>query len=203
MIKTLYIFLLLIGSVSLSQAQKWELAKEADNIKIETRFIKGWDIKEYKITMLVKCSLTEAANSYWNPIQRKKFMERSLEVSNLKQISTNQIITYNLVDAPWPVADRDNITRSTRSYPQPNTILVSLISLPSYIPAKSGIVRVPRTKGYWKYIDMGNGLVKIVHQYVADSGGSIPDWLVNSTILEGPFGTFKALQRLLEKPKKS
>jgi hypothetical protein len=71
-------------------------------------------------------------------------------------------------------------------------------SLPDYIPHKQGIVRVPRTKGHWKFTDLKNGTIKIEQQSVADLGGSVPDWVVNSVIVEGPFDTLKGMRDLLE-----
>lgn len=185
------------GNSNLS-AQAWKLAKDNSGVKVETRFIDGWNIKEYKATVYIKTSLAKAVDAYRDPIKRKKFMERSIEVSNLKVVSKNEIITYNLGNAPWPVLDRDNITRSVFSQPKSNQVKVTMTSLPDFIPHKKNIVRVPRTKGYWLFTDMGNGQIKVIQQSVADLGGSVPDWVVNSTIVEGPYDTLLALKKMLE-----
>lgn len=186
--------LLCLSSV---QAQSWKVAKEKDGVKVETRFIDGWSIKQYRATVYIKTTLAKAVESYRDPVQRKKFMTRSLEVSNLKENSRDDIITYNLGDAPWPVVDRDNVTRS-RFYWSPNQVKVTMTSLPDYIPEKKGIVRVPRAEGYWLFTDMGDGTIKVVQQSVAELGGSVPDWVVNSTIVEGPFEVLSAMKKLLE-----
>lgn len=183
-----------------SQAQElWKVAKNKNGVIIETRFIPGWSIKQYRATVYIKTTLDKAVEAYRNPVQRKQFMTRSIEVSNLKEISKTEIITYNLGDAPWPVADRDNITKSVFTKISPTEVKVSMLSLPDFIPAKSGIVRVPRAEGFWHFVDQGNGLIKVMQQSVADLGGSVPDWLVNSTIVEGPYETLEAMKKLLEK----
>jgi hypothetical protein len=179
-------------------AQEWSLAKEKNGVKIETRFIKGWSIKEYRATVYIKTTLAKAVDAYRDPVKRKKFMERSIEVYDLKEVSKDEIITYNLGNAPWPVLDRDNITRSIFSRPKTNQVRISMVSLPDYIPHKYNIVRVPRAKGYWLFTDVGNGKVKVVQQSVADLGGSIPDWVINSTIVEGPYDTLLALKNMLQ-----
>ena len=180
-------------------AQTWKLAKNTNGVKIETRFIDGWSIKEYKATVYIKTNLNNAVDAYRDPVKRKKFMKRSIEVSNLKVVSKDEIITYNLGNAPWPVLDRDNITRSIFKKTKSNEVKVSMTSLPDYIPHKSNIVRVPRAKGYWLFTDVGNGQIKVTQQSVADLGGSVPDWVVNSTIVEGPYDTLLALKNMLEK----
>lgn len=187
---------LLITSASI-QAQSWKLAKDKNGVKIETRFIEGWSIKQYRATVYIKTTLDKAVEAYRDPVQRKKFMNRSLEVSNLKENSLDDIITYNLGDAPWPVVDRDNITHS-RFYRSPKQVKVTMKSLPDYIPEKKGIVRVPRSQGYWLFTDMGDGTIKVVQQSVAELGGSVPDWVVNSTIVEGPYDVLLGLKKLLE-----
>lgn len=189
------LFLLLATQVT---AQNWNDAKDKEGIKVKTRFIKGWSTKEYRATVIVKTTLAKAVDAYWDPVKRKKFMKRSIEVSNIKSISSKEIITYNLGDAPWPVTDRDNVTRSLKTTPSEGVVLITMSSLPDYIPHKKGIVRVPRTKGHWKFTDLKNGTIKIEQQSVADLGGSVPDWVVNSVIVEGPFDTLKGMRDLLE-----
>ncbi|MCH2020856.1 MAG: START domain-containing protein [Saprospiraceae bacterium] len=179
-------------------AQSWTLAKDKNGVKIETRFIDGWSIKEYRATVFIKTSLKKAVEAYRDPVKRKKFMKRSIEVANLKVVSKNEIITYNLGNAPWPVLDRDNITHSLFSKPSENQIKITMNSLPNYINEKSNIVRIPRSKGFWLFTDMGNGKIKVVQQSVADLGGSVPDWVVNSTIVEGPYDTLLALKNFLQ-----
>jgi hypothetical protein len=193
----LFFISLFLFSDTLS-AQTWKLAKNKDGIKIETRFIDGWSIKQYRATIIIKTTLAKAVDAYRNPVKRKSFMKRSLDVYNIKEVSSSEIITYNLGNAPWPVADRDNITRSIFTTPTSNEVKVTMTSLPNYIPEKSGIVRVPRTMGYWRFIDQGDGTVKVIQQSVADLGGSVPDWIVNSFIVEGPFDTLSALKGILE-----
>lgn len=189
-------FLFLYSHAAL--AQSWKLAKNKNGVKIETRFLEGWSIKEYRATVYIKTTLEEAVEAYRDPVKRKSFMARSLEVSNLKENSKNDIITYNLGKAPWPVSNRDNITHSVFIY-SPRQVKVTMKSIPDYIPEKEGIVRVPRAKGYWLFTDQGNGTIKVVQQSVADLGGSVPDWVVNSTIVEGPYDVLLAMKGILEK----
>lgn len=198
---TFYSLVAMLGLSLLSHTTNaqgaWKVAKEKNGVKIETRFIEGWSIKEYRATVYIKTTLEKAVEAYRDPVKRKSFMARSIEVSNLKENSKTDIITYNLGNAPWPVADRDNITHSI-FIKSGNQVKVTMKSLPKFIPEKDGIVRVPRSKGYWLFVDQGNGKIKVVQQSVADLGGSVPDWLVNSTIVEGPYDVLLALKGILE-----
>lgn len=196
--KTLGLLVIVFGLSVSVQAQSWKVAKNKNGVKIETRFIDGWSIKQYRATVYIKTTLAKAVDTYKDPIKRKKIMARSIEVSNLEERSQTEIITYNLGNAPWPVADRDNITRSIFTKPSAKQVKVSMESIPDYIPKKDGIVRIPRSKGHWLFTDMGDGTVKVEQQSVADLGGAVPDWLVNSTIVEGPYDVLLAMKNLLE-----
>ncbi|CAA6830284.1 MAG: Lipid-binding START domain-containing protein [uncultured Aureispira sp.] len=197
---TFYALVFILGFSLISQtttAQDWTVAKEKNGIKVETRFIDGWTVKEYRATTYIKTTLDEVVEAYRDPVKRKSFMARSLEVSNLKENSETDIITYNLIDAPWPVLDRDNITHSI-FIKEGNQVKVTMESLPDFIPVKEDIVRIPRTKGHWLFVDQGNGLIKVVQQSVGDLGGSVPDWVINSTIVEGPYDVLVDLKAILE-----
>ncbi|MFK7798918.1 MAG: START domain-containing protein [Aureispira sp.] len=180
-----------------SSAQAWKLAKNKNGVQIETRFLKGWSIKEYRATVYIKTTLEEAVDTYRDPVKRKSFMARSLETKNLKVNSKNDIITYNVIKAPWPVTNRDNITHSIFTY-SPNKVHVKMKSIPNYIPEKEGLVRIPRSEGLWLFTDQGDGTIKVVQQSVAELGGSVPDWAVNSSIVEGPYDILLALKTVLE-----
>lgn len=187
--------LLLLCSTALS-AQSWKTAKDKNGVKVETRFLSGWTIKEFRATIYVNTTLERAVQAFSDPAQRKKFMSNA-EVSNLGQPSKDELITYYRGDSPWPVADRDNVSRS-KFYRSAKEVKVTMEALPDYIPAKKGVVRILRSKGYWLFTDLGNGTIKIVQQSVADPGGNLPDWLVNSAVVDTPFDMMMGLKKLLE-----
>ena len=188
-------FIFLCQSVS---SQDWKIEKNKEGVVIETRFLDGWAVKQYRATVYIHSTLDNVVEAYRSADKRKQYMTRSVEVSNLEIRSKNEIVTYNHGDAPWPVSDRDNITLSVFSQPDANTILVTMQSLPDFIPQKKGVVRVNRSEGFWEFTDMGDGRVRVIQQSVADIGGAVPDWVVNSTIVEGPFEIFRTMKKVIE-----
>lgn len=179
-----------------SLAQTWTLAKNKQGVKVETRFIDGWSIKQYRASVTVKTTLSKAVEAYVDPALRKRYMAKA-EISNLKVLSPDHFISYYRGFAPWPVADRDNII-SAKIYRSKHHVKIVLESLPDYIPAKDGVVRITRSQGFWLFKDLGNGSIEIIQQSVTDLGGSIPDWLVNSAIIDAPFDMLKAMKEVLE-----
>lgn len=188
--------LFLVFCATVVEGQTWKVAKDKQGVKIETRFIEGWSVKEYRATVTIQTSLAKAVEAYRDPKQRQQYMSNA-EVSNLEDLSRNHFVSYYRGNAPWPVADRDNITRS-KIYWSGQQVKITMECLPDYIPAKAGVVRIPRSKGYWLFKDLGNGSIKVTQQSVTDLGGNVPDWLVNSAIVDAPFDMLKAMKKVLE-----
>lgn len=191
---------LFISCTLFSEAQEWSLSKEKDGVKVYTRKIDGWGLKEYKAVVEIKTDLESGLMAYKDPTQRKKWMsDRVAKVGNIKEYNDDFIMTYNLGKAPWPVSDRDQVSLVKFSKPSDDVILADVEACEMCIPKIDGVVRVPRSKGYWRFEDIGNGEVRITTQMVADLGGSVPDWVVNSFIVSGPFDTLTSLKSYLEK----
>ena len=46
--------------------------------------------------------------------------------------------------------------------------------------------------------DNGDGTVEATQQCVAEAGGSIPDWLANSSVVDNPYNTMLKFKKYLE-----
>lgn len=192
-------FALLLTMSSLMFKSSWELQKDANGVQVYTRSIEGWDINEYKATGKIKTTLAKAVEAYRCGSCRSQWAsKRTSEVKNLKEITKDKIYTYSYADAPWPVSDRDNVVLVEYSYPKSGTVVARITAVPDYIPRKSGVVRVERIQGSWTFEDLRNGYVQVTTQVVADPGGSVPTWLVNSNIVNGPHESLSGLKKYLE-----
>jgi hypothetical protein len=65
-------------------------------------------------------------------------------------------------------------------------------------PLKRGVVRVPFMHGVWTVINSEQDL-QVEYVLKIDPGGSVPAWLVNIAMAEGPYISFRNLKRQLEK----
>lgn len=183
-----------------SVAQNWDLAKDKNGVKVYTRKIEGWGIKEYKVKMTVKASFSKVIATLKDVPGRYEWLHNTMEVREVER-SSEMIAIYNKVDAPWPVSDRDNITKFSFSYPSSKTARVDMSVLKTHkkAPIYKGIVRVDRIKGHWYIKDKGNGYIDVMQQCVAEPGGSIPDWLANSAVVDNPYNSMYNLKKYIEK----
>jgi hypothetical protein len=60
-------------------------------------------------------------------------------------------------------------------------------------PAEKGVVRVPFSEASWKVTTENNDL-KIIYLLRVDPGGSIPAWVINMGIADGPYHSFNHLK---------
>jgi hypothetical protein len=101
-------------------------------------------------------------------------------------------------DAPWPVRDRDAIISLTFTQDPDNRELIVIVKArPDYLEKEDGYVRIRKTRGNWSVKVMGDDLLDITLQMHTEPGGSIPSWLANNAIIEGPFDDFRNIRRLL------
>jgi hypothetical protein len=197
-------FLLILCSLSFlihGFSQDWSLAKDKNGVKVYTRKIEGWGIKEYKVKMLVKASLSKVVATLKDVPGRYNWLHNTIEIREVERPDKDAVCIYNLVDAPWPVSDRDNITQFSFSYPSPKTVRVDMKVIISHkkAPIYNGIVRIRRMKGFWTLTDKGSGHVEVMQQCVAEPGGSIPDWLANSAVVDTPYNSMNNLKKFIEK----
>lgn len=119
---------------------------------------------------------------------------RMIESQVLKRISESEIIYRGEVQAPWPVSNRDVVLRLKINQDSITRVMnFTIVTVPGLFPEKNGVVRVPRSEGKWVVTPIGKNKLKVDYSFVVDPGGSIPGWLVNLTIAEGPYKTFQTL----------
>lgn len=194
------ILTVLLLFVENSMAQNWTLAKDKEGVKIHTRKIDGWGIKEYKATTTIKGSLSKIIATLKNVNARPDWVHNTLEAIDLERPSAEVLWMYNRIDAPWPVSDRDNIIEFTFSYPSDNTARIDMRVIQSHkkAPSYSGVVRIKKLKGHWTFKDKGNGYVEVKEQLVADPGGSLPDWVVNWGVVDVPHKSMTNFKKYIE-----
>lgn len=194
---------LLILSVFLSSsvncsAQDWKLERDKSGVKIYTRYISGWDLKQFKGIVNIRTNIKTVEKTLRNDVGRNRWMYNTYDSKDIKKVSDNEIYGYSRVDAPWPVYDRDNVTKYTYKKISETEMYVYLKNVSGIVPEKSGLVRINRMEGYWHFKETSPGNVQVTQLAVAEAGGSIPAWLANSSIIDSPYNTLLNLKNHIE-----
>lgn len=191
--------ILFILFVTNAFSQEWKLRKEEDGIKVYTRLPPGADIDEVMATVRIKTNLSSFVALLKDVSGYVEWAYNCVESKLLKVENDTTQYYYTHTHLPWPVSDRDLIFRSSLKQ-DPVTFIVKTNScaMPNMLGENDGIVRIRVGRSGWTLTPVTGGFVDVSYFATLDPGGSIPAWLVNSTIDTGPFYTLQSIRTLLE-----
>jgi hypothetical protein len=162
------------------RATEWEIVYEADNLRVQRRDYAGSELDEIKGVVRVKATLNAVMALLKDAQFNREWVYRSGGASILQDVGYAQAYVYGVVDAPYPMSDRDTVVRFDYHQDQETKeINVTMTNLPEFIPEKAELVRVPRMGGFWHLKPEKDGWVKVTYQVYGDPGGWIPVWLAN------------------------
>jgi len=176
-------------------AADWKLEKNKDGIKVYTRSTEGSEILEFRAISEVNASRKRVAEVVARITDYPNWFPDCANAQVLKSISPTQRKIYYEIDLPWPASNRDVImVLSVDVDNAKKTTIINFDHATGGKAKKDGVVRMPSAKGFWKIVTEGTKS-KVTYQFLADPGGSLPTWIINMFIVDGPYDTFVALKK--------
>jgi len=173
----------------------WELAHEGKGVRVERRDYRGSALDEIRGTVLIRASLNAIMALLKDDDFNSQWVYRSGGARILEDDGYPRAYVYGIVDAPFPMTDRDTVVRfDYRQDPGSKDIKVAITNVPQYIPETPGMVRVPEFGGFWKLRPREGGWVEVTYQVYGDPGGWIPAWLANRAALVSVQRTLENMQ---------
>ena len=190
------LFFLLFFSQSASAAE-WELQREETGITVYTRPVPNSGIREFKgiaeVDHNAKLILALLGDS-----DRFKTWFPNTPESKLVERDGNVSVQYSVMEAPWPVSDRDNVLRSVTSHDdETGRINIQVAAAPDAYPEQQGRVRVKKAKGSWVLEPLSDSKTRVTFQMHLEPGGGIPEWLTNARVVDSPFEALTNMRELL------
>jgi hypothetical protein len=162
------------------RANAWELVNETQDLRVERRDYQGSELDEIKGVIRIKASLNAVMALLKDAEFNRYWVYRSGGASILEDSGYPQAYVYGIVDAPFPMLDRDTVVRfDYQQDPVTKEVVVAITNFPDFIPHKAEFVRVPEFGGFWKLTPQQDGWVEVTYQVYGDPGGWIPVWLAN------------------------
>lgn len=180
-------------------AQSWNLAKDKNGIKVYTRKMSGNTLKDFKGKVSIKASADKVAALLKDIDNYESWMPGCSDSRILKQ-EGNTFYQYFVQDAPWPVSDRDCVTKCVVSKNGDGSYQFDIVQANNFkgAPTSKSNVRIPSINSYWKITPTGTDACQVEYFANSDPGGSLPDWLVNSAVVDQPFDTLTNLRKKAE-----
>jgi hypothetical protein len=177
------------------------LKKEKDSLKVYSCPSKDAKLNTIKTELILEgATLDRLYEFLWDVENYVNWQYNTIEASILKKTSGTSMIYRTVVEAPWPLSNREMFTEIESDYDRiGKTLKITTRNAEYKFPNNEDLVRVPFSVGVWNATMSGSSTLKIVYTLTIDPGGSVPSWLLNMAIAEGPFVSFTNLKESLTK----
>ena len=128
---------------------------------------------------------------------------KTSEMRILKELSEDEgRIVYQLVNAPWPLSDREIISQS-QGYKDPKTgeVFIKMTAKPDFLPENDNYVRVRQLEGAWNIMPLSDDKCRVVFRLHLEPGGEIPSWLANIAVIDTPYNTMANMREMVKREK--
>jgi len=192
-----------LSSWSYAEDSSWELeaSDEDRQIQVFTREVEGSELKEFKGVTLIKTDVNALVALLKDADAATQWMHNIIEFDVKEEINEVESVVYSISETPWPVTDRDSYVRSVLTADANGTVKSTFKAEPEFGPLDEEYVRMPSVEGGWTFTPKEAGTVEVTYQVHADPGGSLPNWLVNSIVVETPLETLTNLHEQLKQDK--
>jgi hypothetical protein len=183
-----------------AHANAWETVLDSDGLYVQQRPYAGSALNEIKGVTELEASLNAVMALLKDAGFNQQWVYRSGGASILKENGYAQAYVHGVVDAPWPMRDRDTVVRfDYRQQPDTKVITIAITNFPSYIASNDEFVRVPDFGGYWELRPGKAGWVTVTYQVYGDPGGMIPVWLANYAALRSVIKTLQNMHSAVKR----
>ncbi len=185
-----------------AQSTSWRCVKYADGIRVYSRKSDSDNYRIIKVTTLLKTSLSSLVSLVTDFPNNKKWIFLNKKTEILEKDYPHSWILYNQTDAPWPVTDRDIISRTTLTQDSMTKIVtIRGVAIPKYQPKDPNYVRIPFARSQWRFVPLKGSMVDVEFTLELDVGGNIPQWLANITATKGPYQTMRRFRKEIHRKK--
>ncbi|MEM9983999.1 MAG: START domain-containing protein [Bacteroidota bacterium] len=188
---------MILFSSFLLSAQNWQLEKDERSIQVYTLVRPGEPLKAFRAVTQVQATPEQVLAIITNADQGHQWMDRCVESKLLKRLSDQSYLTYTRIETPWPLEDRDLVVEMT-IHQEGDKIICSMRNAPDAYPAQESVIRMPKYEGSWTLIPLPEGGTQVISEGKTSPGGSIPDWLANTEVVDSPYTTLANLRKRLD-----
>lgn len=176
-----------------------ELKKQKDDLKVYTCSSDDSKLKVLKAELTLPNTTFNELLDFVSDIDNYVNWQFNTTESKVLKERGRSVIFRNVVDAPWPLSKREMILEHSHAFDSIGQVLTIESKTVSYeYPETEDLIRVPFSASKWRVTSVNRDL-RIEYILRIDPGGSVPTWLVNIAMAEGPYSSFINLKEQLKK----
>lgn len=192
----LILLLLLLSTAKTTYSQAWELKKKSDSIEVYTRTVSSSPVKEFKAVGIIEAKKEEILAVLKDVPAYPKWIEDVI-YSETVSSAGDSLSFYYQMDLPWPIKDRD-MALDMKIEQTAQEIAVRLTSNVDLVPVHEDYIRMVQVEGEWIITSLDDQFCQVQHRFLADPEGSLPAWVVNLFIVDGPYTSMKNLKEFVK-----
>ena len=184
---------LLLLPVVPALAGGWETVVDAHGLRVERRDYPGSALQQVRGRIRLQTSLNALMALLKDAQRNQEWVYRSGGARILEEEGYATAYVYGVIDAPWPMQDRDTVVRFDYRQAAGGDITITITNIPDYLPPVQEYVRVPDFGGYWRLQPQPGGWVEVTYQVYGNPGGWIPVWVANYAAVTSVTRTLQAM----------
>jgi len=191
-----FLLFLSCGNAVASEQENWNLSIQQDGIEVYTKKVPGSRIDAFKATTIISAEYDRVKEVILDYPNYPKWYQDYKKGEILEQSSPEKIVVRFVIDAPFPIKDRDSVNRVSVQQTDEH-VKVTLESAPTFIPHNNKQIRMNVSSGRWTLEKNGNQ-TRVTIEYHADPQIPVPSWLSNRYVVQGPAKSLSNLKKRLQ-----
>jgi hypothetical protein len=185
-------------STLVAQENKWELKKNKNSVRVWTKKAPGYTLKQYRAACLINANADSVYNFIIDFDKRTSWYSDNTICKVLHKSGNSEFIVYYAYGAPWPVDDRDIISKAMCNKEPDGSYLIQHSAIANYIPREKDYVRIEKATGLWKIRQVDENTTEVFMEGKSNAGGDVPEWLANMFVEDNPFKSLTNLKEHFE-----
>jgi hypothetical protein len=202
--KTVFFMVFLCLSTELSAADRnkdmggWKLSRETEGISIYYRWLNTDSLRtrEMRAQFFIRAEIPAILRQF---TKAENYLSWAVGIKEcrIKIINDSSWVTYTLMDYPWPMKQKDLVTRYVVKKSRSETEII-ISAEPEAFPPKEGIERMQNYTGEWKFVSAGEGNTLIDYRAVSFTKPVFPRFIQDPVIQKLFIDSFHELKYLAE-----
>ena len=191
-------FSLLLFSTNIISSEKedWTLKIQQDGITVYIKKVAGSRIDAFKATTMISAEYEKVKEVILDYPNYPKWYQDYKAGEILEQTNQDQIVVRFIINAPFPIKDRDSVNRVSVQQTDEH-IKVTLESAPTFIPHNNKQIRMTVSSGRWT-LEKEDNQTRVTLEYHADPEIPVPSWVSNRYVVQGPAKSLSNLKKRLK-----
>ncbi|WP_392389667.1 START domain-containing protein [Aeromonas caviae] len=162
-----------------SWAGTWQLRQGDEGVMLWTQPHPPTSFQALRLEMRVNADPGALITVLRNTARHEEWLPQSREVRVLARSGPDDDLVYTRLASPWPVQDRELITRSHLSRRIDCGLTLEVWAEPNALPLHAGLFRIQESAGRWEALPQRDGSTLVRLETYTNPGNNLPGWLVN------------------------